>query len=128
LWFSIPRRFVRYYTVTSTRVQWSELIQRALSVFTGQPGLIQDLRSYFDVVEGTSDELFLASGCQVVIGHARLEVLSTKAEAVTNAAIVIVVTVKNVGSADDGLPVLSQIRDRFDSTGAYLTEFMATYW
>ena len=130
LWFTaVPRRLGRYCTVTSSGVQWSELIYRALSVFTGQPGLIQDLISYFDVVEGAADKLFLASGCLVVIGYTRLEVLPTEAEAVTNATtIIIVVTVENVGSADDGLPVLSKIRDRFNPSGASLTKLVTTYW
>ena len=132
-WFlrftTVPRRLGRYCTVTSSGVQWSELIYRALSVFTGQPRLIQDLISYFNVVEGAADKLFLASSCLVVIGHARLEVLPAKAEAVTNATtIIIVVTVENVGSADDGLPILSKIRDRFNPSGAGLTKFVTAYW
>ena len=91
--------------------------------------MIQDLISYFDIIEGAADKLLLASGCLVVIGHARLEVLSAEAEAVTNApTIIIVVTVENVGSADDSLPVLSKIRDRFNPSGAGLTKLVTTYW
>jgi len=55
-------------------------------------------------------------------------VLPTDAEAVTNAIVIIVVIGKNVGSVDNGLTVLSKIRDRFNPTGAKLTKLMATYW
>jgi len=55
-------------------------------------------------------------------------VFPAKAETVANATVIVVVTVKNVGSADDGLSVLSKIRDRFDATGACLTKLMSTYW
>ena len=90
--------------------------------------MIQDLISYFNVVESASDKLLLASRCLVVIGHTRLEVLPTDAEAVTNAIVIILVIGKNVGSVDNGLTVLSKIRDRFNPTGANLTKLMATYW
>ena len=59
--------------------------------------------------------------------------LPAEAEAVTNATVVVlaVVTVKNVGSADDGLPVLSKLIRRdggFEATGADLAELLATSW
>ena len=54
--------------------------------------------------------------------------LPAEADTVANAAVIIVVAVKNVGSVDDGLPVLSKTRDWFDPALTGLAELLATYW
>ena len=105
-----------------------------MSFLTGQPRLllIQNLISYVDIVESATDKLFARSLLEVT-RHTRLEVLAAEAEAVTNAAVVVlaVVTVENVGGADDGLPVLPQMIGRdggFEASGADLAELLATSW